>query len=96
MNSNELLTEKDIRKLNKARDVLDALEDRARQAGIELARDGQRSILGPSPVSMGRVAQAADHAGDAIFDALNIARAYGSLKVSDDLILNRKSEDAVL
>lgn len=68
-----MLERADLAILNAARAILTDLEKKASSA----AHDDER------PARYGRLAEAADTAGDAIFNVLNVANAYGIQKIDN-------------
>lgn len=75
-----LLTDRKIRTLNRARDIL-----------MEVVAESRlRSWQHDDPFGCGFTAGQAKAAADAIFQALNAARAYLDEPITDDLLYNRE------
>jgi hypothetical protein len=82
------LTHDDIQILNAARDILKALSHEAAMGAWNASNNA--SDEGPHPGGLGRLAEAADNAEQAIFQTLNVGATYGRLDIPDDLMHNRK------
>lgn len=82
----ELLTARDVRRINKARDVLKALEERATQYGYT-------HTSGPADEARaydcGRLAERAETAGYELFQVLNSASAYGLAELTPAQVHNQ-------
>lgn len=71
-----IITAADAATLNAARDILDALEENCKKEDT---------------FQHGKVSEAADHAGTAIFNVLNCAHAYLDSQIAGDAIDERQT-----
>lgn len=86
------LTAADVRALNRARTVLAAIGRESQKAGVALLVSEERPRLGLSiadAYDYGQLTQAAEHAGDAVFNVLNVAKNIVGLPLSDAQVHNR-------
>lgn len=83
-----MLTRKDIRTLNKARDVLQRIDKETRRAAWHI-EPGDTKVDG---YEFGRMGEAADRAESAIFNFLNVSRSWCDETISDEEMHNRKPE----
>jgi len=75
-----MFTEEDIQTINTARALLKRVEEDATAHGWV-----SPPVIGEARAfDYGRLAEAADRAGTALFDVLNIARAYCKFDISDE------------
>ena len=81
------ISDTDLEILCAARTILNNLEEDATKASYSVA--ARHDVLDANPLGLGRIAQAADHAEHAIFDALNILCSYRGQKIADDVLHNR-------
>lgn len=84
-----MLSQKDIRKLNRARDILKRVEN---ECGTN-RRPETDSWARPDGFSFGKIAEAADAAEGAIFNMLNLMNAHGVQTFSDEDMHNREAVD---
>src|SRR5262245_22542493 len=83
-----IISIEDLRTLNEARSILDRLEAScAKQRSIK-----PDNYVDADAYDHGRLAEAADHAENAIFQAINIMSAYRVQRV-DDRILHNEEKD---
>jgi hypothetical protein len=80
----ELLTVSEIAILNTARTILHELEDRASKA----SHGDEGSLSLHDAWSLGRVAEAADHADNGIFMALNNLNTYSPQRLTEAQLHN--------
>lgn len=83
-----MLTSKQIKRLNQARDILDALEETAAQYDRSSGTSSETWEI----FTRGRLAELADTAADAIFDVLNHGNASQLIPMTEEQLFNRKEE----
>lgn len=83
-----MLTRKDIRTLNKARDVLQRIQNETRRAAWHKEPDDTKV----DGYDLGRMGEAADRGEGALFNFLNVSRSYCNETISDEEMHNRKPE----
>lgn len=83
-----MLTKAQIGALNDARDVLAAIE---KECG-SLRWEERENSRDPDGFDYGRLAEAADNAAGAVFNVLNVARAYCGVEITEEQMHNRVQE----
>lgn len=84
-----VLTDEDVATLNETRKILEAIEKRALELGNAIVgrhveeRSTWLSLGTPTPISCGRVAEAADDAETALFNVLNLASSHRVTPLTD-------------
>ncbi len=77
-----LITQDDIAALNAARTVLERIDQECKHEHQRSAADHHEAFV------LGKVGEAADAAGDAIFNVLNVARSWAHVEIPRELMLN--------
>lgn len=83
-----MLTSKEIKRINRVRDILGELEDRCEFI------QGEPELRPWEVFRRGQMATLANAASDALFDLLNLGNATSMIAMTEDQLHNRKEEVA--
>ena len=86
-----ILTETDIRTINRARDVLNRLAKDADTAAWKAPASAMQD--GPYSHWYGRMAERASQADSSLFEVLNFATNYLDIEMTDEQIYNRPDDE---